>query len=273
VELAVRGSTLSNEVTGVIAGSNTLKMQGALLVNNGTIRPGGSPGLLAVTGGIRLGDSSVLEIELGGLTKFTEYDHMQLLPDANTPLNGTLRVSLIDEFVPAAGNEFEIMSTETALEGQFSIEQLPGLEGELGFQVDYGPKSVVIRVVGTGDSDGDGLPDAWEEQFFGDATSADPDADGDGDGARNLAEYIADTVPTNGNSVLRLEIMSETSSPDRVLTFDASSRRAYTLEFNPVIDPLGWTTLDEQSGTSGPVSFTDAADDDRRYYRVGVRLP
>lgn len=45
------------------------------------------------------------------------------------------------------------------------------------------------------DSDGDGIPDRWESQYFGNATSADPNADPDGDGRNNLQEFVAGTNP------------------------------------------------------------------------------
>jgi hypothetical protein len=51
------------------------------------------------------------------------------------------------------------------------------------------------------DSDGDGLPDAWETQHFGDTTSQDGAGDPDGDGSANLAEYQAGTDPTSASSV------------------------------------------------------------------------
>lgn len=46
------------------------------------------------------------------------------------------------------------------------------------------------------DSDGDGLPDAWELFHFPGLGSVDAAGDYDGDGASNGAEYLADTDPT-----------------------------------------------------------------------------
>jgi hypothetical protein len=51
------------------------------------------------------------------------------------------------------------------------------------------------------DSDGDGMPDAWECQYFG--CNADPNQDVDGDGMSNLAEYRAGTDPTNAQSAFK----------------------------------------------------------------------
>jgi len=51
------------------------------------------------------------------------------------------------------------------------------------------------------DSDGDRIPDAWETQYFGNLSRSGTN-DFDGDGALDLAEYTADTNPTNAASYL-----------------------------------------------------------------------
>ncbi|MGD8454130.1 MAG: right-handed parallel beta-helix repeat-containing protein [Phycisphaerae bacterium] len=45
------------------------------------------------------------------------------------------------------------------------------------------------------DSDGDGLPDWWEENWFGDPLAADPSGNEDGDGRNDLEEYARGTDP------------------------------------------------------------------------------
>ena len=66
-------------------------------------------------------------------------------------------------------------------------------------------KSGLIQVLFTGntdpnlDADANGLPDAWEEQYFPGLTM-DPLADSDGDGTSNLMEYLAGTNPTDRSS-------------------------------------------------------------------------
>jgi hypothetical protein len=47
-----------------------------------------------------------------------------------------------------------------------------------------------------GDSDSDGLPDAWELSYFGDLSQG-PDDQGDGDGFTNIHEYELGTDPTD----------------------------------------------------------------------------
>jgi len=50
------------------------------------------------------------------------------------------------------------------------------------------------------DADGDGLPDAWEKQYFTDLSQS-ADGDPDGDGHTNLAEYQGGSDPTSAASV------------------------------------------------------------------------
>jgi len=62
------------------------------------------------------------------------------------------------------------------------------------------------RAFGVGqyrDADGDGIPDWWEQQYFGSITNCAPGADPDGDGMPNLPEYLADTNPTQGKREVR----------------------------------------------------------------------
>ncbi len=58
--------------------------------------------------------------------------------------------------------------------------------------------SMVGQVLAFGDDDGDGLPDAWELEFFGDLSQG-PEMDFDGDGAINVDEYIGGSNPADPN--------------------------------------------------------------------------
>jgi subtilisin family serine protease len=66
----------------------------------------------------------------------------------------------------------------------------------------------LLKVV---DSDGNGLPDWWEKQYFGVATGTNPAADPDGDGASNMAEFLAGTNPALGTSAFRLLSVTRTN--------------------------------------------------------------
>lgn len=53
------------------------------------------------------------------------------------------------------------------------------------------------------DSDGDGLPDSWETQYFGNLSQG-PGGDYDGDGVTNFQEYQSGTNPTIANVTIRI---------------------------------------------------------------------
>ncbi len=59
--------------------------------------------------------------------------------------------------------------------------------------------STVSYAIAEDDSDGDGLPDSWELQYFGDLRQG-SDGDPDGDGFTNLEEFSAETDPTDSTS-------------------------------------------------------------------------
>lgn len=83
------------------------------------------------------------------------------------------------------------------------------------------------------DSDGDGLPDAFEQQIIAatDATSLDdvtPDGDNDGDGVSNRLEYIAGTYAFSAQAVFRLDVIDVQDGLAR-LRFLAGKGRSYQI--------------------------------------------
>lgn len=127
------------------------------------------------------------------------------------------------------------------------------------------------------DTDGDGIPDGWETAHGLDPDNpSDATADPDADGASNYQEYVAGTHPRDSSSVLR--VISSTKN-DGVFTieFFAVAGRTYTLYYNPSLQGGGgWPilrTIAPQS-TSGVIQVQDvAAGGQRRFYRLGTRLP
>ena len=89
-------------------------------------------------------------------------------------------------------------------------------------------------VRGVPDADGDGLPDPWENAYFGGSTNALPDDDSDDDTFSNWQEYLLDSDP--GDSQSCLEIVSVTNGGGQNIEFLCSPNRCYDIEFttNPV---------------------------------------
>lgn len=65
------------------------------------------------------------------------------------------------------------------------------------------------QYVPAADWDADQIPDDWERLYgLSPTNAADAQADGDTDGVRNLGEYLAATIPTNGASYLGIASFS-----------------------------------------------------------------
>ena len=79
-----------------------------------------------------------------------------------------------------------------------STGSIPGISGNVDHDVFNGTTATLIStLVIVGDSDGDGMPDAWERLWFG-GLGEPADGDYDLDGISNLDEYLAGTNPTDG---------------------------------------------------------------------------
>jgi T5SS/PEP-CTERM-associated repeat protein len=152
------------------------------------VTPGASPATASFGGTVSLGSTSALLIELGGVAAGAQYDQLHVTD--GLILGGSLEVTLIDGFVPAAGNTFDILDWG-ALTGTFSSLSLPVLSGGKMWNTSQlyatGVLSVIAAIV-PGDFDNDGDVDgadfvAWQTNLPkpNGATLAQGDADGDGD--------------------------------------------------------------------------------------------
>jgi hypothetical protein len=98
------GNTLTN--TGLIKGAGTIV---ANMQSSGVVSPGSSPGALHITGNFNELATGLLNMEIAGTTPGTQYD--QLFVTGDLTLNGALQVTFIDGFLPAAGQEFDLLQT------------------------------------------------------------------------------------------------------------------------------------------------------------------
>ncbi|HET9300743.1 MAG TPA: hypothetical protein VFO11_12420, partial [Candidatus Polarisedimenticolaceae bacterium] len=146
---------------GTLAGTVPLLLQGGTLAGSGTVAapvtnsggtlaPGQSAGTLSLGGTYTQGGAATLAIELGGLTPGTQHDRVDVA--GATTLAGTLQVSLINGFVPAAGSTFTVLTFPSST-GTFSASNLPPLPN-IVWLVRYNPTSVVLEAAGDQDEDG-----------------------------------------------------------------------------------------------------------------------
>ena len=100
---------------------------------------------------------------------------------------------------------------------------------------------IATLTVNNTDTDGDGMPDAWETLYGLNASNPnDAVLDNDGDGMTNVQEYRAGTNPIDALSVLKLTVSSR--NPLR-LQFIAQSNLSYSVQFNSNISVNSWLAL------------------------------
>lgn len=130
--------------------------------------------------------------------------------------------------------------------------------------------------IGLQDSDGDGMPDAWESAHsLNPNNAADATQDPDGDGVNNLGEYLAGSDPHDSNSVLHITqiIPFVGTNVPAYIRFFAYSNTTYTVQYrNSTLPSSSWQTLaDVPAATMNRV--VDVPDPNAwkkvdRYYRV-----
>jgi hypothetical protein len=126
------------------------------------------------------------------------------------------------------------------------------------------------------DSDGNGIADAWEYQYFGGLLgAAGANADPDHDGLTNLQEYLDGSSPVISTDRLRITAFATnsagTSSP---ITWTSTTARLYVIETKPDLlqatwdlDPTFGTPFAPDAGTTTMRTAT-ASTATKRFYRV-----
>ena len=123
------------------------------------------------------------------------------------------------------------------------------------------------------DSDGDGIPDAWELTYTNTLTAFTATSDTDHDGVSDKDEYVAGTNPLDANDYLRITaITRDTPSPTyTVLWWTSKPTRCYGVQR---CTPLTGSWLEFFTATSpGVTSLGFNQTGDQWFYRVRVFRP
>jgi T5SS/PEP-CTERM-associated repeat protein len=234
---------------------------------HGTFAPGNSMTNATMSGDLLLGTGGTLEMEIGGFAQDTDYDHLSIT--GLTVLAGTLDVVFTNGFAPAFGT-FDLFDYVDGLSGTFDTIKLPPLSFGQKWNTSqlYTAGEIRIDYV-TADSDGDGIEDGWEGQYFGGDIS--PTNNADSDPFNNYQEFIAGTIPTNGASHFAVNCTTSTNS-EFIIDWVSVSGRVYnvywTTNLTDSFQPL-------ETGIGFPRnSCTDTVHnaEDHCFYRVNVQL-
>ncbi|MFT7173988.1 MAG: Tol biopolymer transport system component [Paracoccaceae bacterium] len=171
------GNFLGNGITG--AGHVFLE---------GETHPGFSPGLMEFGGDLSQGPDSTLHMEIGGTTAGSEFD--QLSVAGHLQFGGQLRVTLIDDFEPQAGDTFDLWNTGSH-DGSFASVILPNLSEGLFW--------ITSSLVTTGELSVSSTPASYLRYSISYRFEGSPDDDDDGDGLSNLLEYALGLNPTEAS--------------------------------------------------------------------------
>ena len=121
------------------------------------------------------------------------------------------------------------------------------------------------------DTDGDGIPDAWEiANGLNPNNPSDAALDTEGDGFDALREYLAGTNPQNSASRFHISSMSAIAGGWRII-FPSVAARTYRVDWSP--DLTQWLPLvDNIAGTGGDIAVDDltAPEASLHFYRVIV---
>lgn len=132
-----------------------------------------------------------------------------------------------------------------------------------------------VVVSGQPDRNTNGIPDEWEYRYFANPTGAVLEADSDADRWSNFEEYIADTDPTNVNSVFNGIVRMAGTSPFSFELRGTSSGRLYDISATTnLAPPVVWTPVSGQVlGTGSNLVLTITGAPPVHILRSAVRLP
>jgi hypothetical protein len=133
---------------GSFTGTGTTYFEGAL-------SPGNSPAIVSFGGDVTFGGDASLLIELGGLVAGDSYDQLDVA-DVLT-IDGTLQLSLLGNFRPIDGDEFEILRFGSRV-GDFADITGEYQGGGLSLDMIYSTDALTLIAdqAGPGDADLDG---------------------------------------------------------------------------------------------------------------------
>ena len=198
-----------------------------------------------------------LNIEILGVNRTNQAAYNQLVVSTMNPLPW-LQDTIQDAVWSHWGvtyRDVRILDSQSRLRAVFNLTQF-----DLSVPGNYMTlRQMFLDAAKVVDSDGDGLPDDWEMQYFGNLLAG-PGDDPDGDGQDNFTEFAFGTDPRDPKSFSSLQARLTSKGPDRFLTLSfrrpAGSIVDYLVEASP--DLKVWTKdASELNGALSPRALFD----------------
>jgi T5SS/PEP-CTERM-associated repeat protein len=127
------GGTLQVLPGGTLSGKGTIH---ANTINRGLVRPGASPGIIAIDGDYTQQSDGTLEIEIAGLVPGAEHDQVQVAGQAS--IDGSIEFPITNGFIPQAGMGPLTFLTASGVTGAPKTQISPNLNAakpNVGFRV------------------------------------------------------------------------------------------------------------------------------------------
>ena len=199
----------------------------------------------------------------------------EVLNDATTSPVHAESVSWSVQSGPLAG----ISTSGLAISGNvYQDTQATVAANHLGFQA-----TLALTVLNMGTDDfgsyaGDGLPDAWQVQYFGiDNPLAAPHADASCTGQDNLFKWTSGLNPVDGSKFMVVATPLPGEPGKMGFSFSPLvSGRTYIVEYNDTLLSDGWHALTGYSQVDNGATRTitdNTAPGDHRFYRVVIGMP
>ena len=134
---------------------------------------------------------------------------------------------------------------------------------------------VATLTIPNADTDGDGMPDAWEIAHGLNPNVNDAGLDPDHDGMTNLQEYLAGTDPQSNASFLKLNSVSPAGGANGfTLQFNAVADKTYSVLFADVIPTNLWAKVQDipAAPTNRLITVTNDGGSSPRFYRLATPM-
>lgn len=218
-----------NASGGSLTGASTIRVAERSFVSHGTIEPGEVAdypeedrwqGLLVLDTDAEFTGTSTLAINLDGSTEGDERTHDRVDILGSAAIDGELVLSLLDGYVPAEGDLFTILTSDS-LTGRFASVEGVEVTDDLRLAVLYQDGDVVVRPTRPGDIDLSGTVDlddlALLGDHFGGAGSIWAEGDFTGDGLVNAEDFYllkAQFDPTTSEALATLARFEQEVVPE-----------------------------------------------------------